>query len=929
VSNNVIQSSFNAGEWAPALNARVDLKQYHSGAALLRNYFVDYRGGATTRPGTKFINQCLQPGARLIPFQASLTVSYMLEFGNGYIRFYNNGAPVVEPATTITAAAAGPPEVFTDAGHGYSNAQWIIVAGNTYIVENATTNTFTLTDLFGNAITANPFTLSASAQRIYTLGSLFVNADLQGLKFVQNVNTLIITSPNHPPQILTLITATNWTIAPINFEPTIATPSGVGVASTASAGGDATAYIVTAVDINGQESSPSPPTSIVSLDLSGTAWTNTVQFGAVAGAVSYNVYRSIITLANLIPAGVTFGFVGNCTGTTFLDTNINADFSQTPPIEQDPFSGAGVTSVTINNTGGGYGSVPTTTFATGGGVQATGYAIMTVPNAGDIALVNGGFGYQVGNQLTLPGGVTVQVTSTNSGQINGFILVSGGSVSFPSGLPTTNVGATGGSGIGATFNLSWGLQSIAVTNPGTDYLSAPGITFSGSGGAAATAVLGAGSSGNPTVPAFNQQRLVLAGPVLSPSQINWSQPGSPYNYNISQPTQADDAIQQTLQNTTLNTIQSMVSVSAGLIVLSDKGAWLINGGSAGSAYSALDIVANPQAYSGASSLPPIVTPNDILYVQAKNSIVRDLAYNFYLNNYVGTDISILSSHLFYGYQLIQWAWAEEPFKLAWAVRSDGELLSLTFAKEQELVAWAHHDTQGTYTSVASITENTVTLGEVDAVYVIVQRTVQGQTVQYIERMVELAYPNDYKSSWQVDAGIGYNGAPATTFSDAQALGGLVVTGVADGVAINFTMPTSGTFVFGPGGTAGLTGIASASIVTVGLAFTPQLQTLALDLGEPTVQGKRKKVGAVTTRVANALGLSAGKTLATVQPMKDLQIGNIGSMSNAPVNGLQTTDARMILDPYWDVFGQYYIVQPNPYPASILGVIPEIELGDSK
>jgi hypothetical protein len=116
---------------------------------------------------------------------------------------------------------------------------------------------------------------------------------------------------------------------------------------------------------------------------------------------------------------------------------------------------------------------------------------------------------------------------------------------------------------------------------------------------------------------------------------------------------------------------------------------------------------------------------------------------------------------------------------------------------------------------------------------------------------------------------------------------------------------------------------------VGLAFTPQLQTLALDLGEPTVQGKRKKVGAVTTRVANALGLSAGKLLTTVQPMKDLQIGSIGSMSNAPVTGLQTTDARMVLDPYWDVFGQYFIVQPNPYPASVLGVIPEIELGDSK
>jgi hypothetical protein len=220
------------------------------------------------------------------------------------------------------------------------------------------------------------------------------------------------------------------------------------------------------------------------------------------------------------------------------------------------------------------------------------------------------------------------------------------------------------------------------------------------------------------------------------------------------------------------------------------------------------------------------------------------------------------------------------------------------------------------------------IGEVDAVYVVVQRQINGQTLNYIERFTELYYPNDYISSWQVDAGIGYNGPAATTFSGAQHLAGASVTGLADGVVINFTMPASGTFVFGNGGTPGLTGIANASVVTVGLAFTPQLQTLALDLGEPTVQSKRKKVSAVTVRCRQALGLSAGRTFGTLVPMKDLVIGNIGTMSNALVSGLVTSDARVILDPQYDVFGQFCIQQSNPYPASILGVIPEIEVGDS-
>src|SRR3974390_3107186 len=150
MSTPIIQTSFNSGEWSPALNARVDIQKYHSGAALLRNFFVDYRGGATTRPGTRFIQQAGSTAVRLVPFQASFPVTYMLEFGPGYIGFYNNGAPVLETAKSVTAAATGPPEVFTSTAHGYNNNDWIYIGGSAYIVQGVPTNNFTPTDLFPN-----------------------------------------------------------------------------------------------------------------------------------------------------------------------------------------------------------------------------------------------------------------------------------------------------------------------------------------------------------------------------------------------------------------------------------------------------------------------------------------------------------------------------------------------------------------------------------------------------------------------------------------------------------------------------------------------------------------------------------------------------------------------------------------------------------
>src|SRR5882762_11907051 len=130
MSDNVIQTSFNSGEWSPSLYAQVNLKQYHSGAALLRNFFVDPRGGATTRPGTRYVAACKSNDTvRPIPFQASFTVSYLLEFGQGYVRFYNNGAPVLEAPKTITNITQANPGAVTSTAHGFVTGDWVFITG--------------------------------------------------------------------------------------------------------------------------------------------------------------------------------------------------------------------------------------------------------------------------------------------------------------------------------------------------------------------------------------------------------------------------------------------------------------------------------------------------------------------------------------------------------------------------------------------------------------------------------------------------------------------------------------------------------------------------------------------------------------------------------------------------------------------------------
>jgi hypothetical protein len=485
--------------------------------------------------------------------------------------------------------------------------------------------------------------------------------------------------------------------------------------------------------------------------------------------------------------------------------------------------------------------------------------------------------------------------------------------------------STTGSGTGATASATWGVGAVIVLTSGAGYASAPTVVFS-SGAAAATAALSPTTNGNPSTCGFFQQRLVLAGPAGAPQSFYMSKTGQYFNFDVSSPSQSTDSITGTLVSGVLNNIKHIVSSTSGMLILTDKASWLVNGGSAGSAVTPSAIVANAQSFIGANDVPPIVANYDVLYIQSKGSGVRDLAFNIYFSVFTGTDISVLSSHLFFGHTILEWAWAEQPFYCAWAVREDGKLLSLTYLKEQDFIGWAQHSTtNGLFQSVCAVTEVTSSAGVVDAVYTVVKRIINGNTVQYIERFAERTYPNGVSDAWAVDCGLQYSGSPATTFSGAQQLAGQTVTGLADGVVIPpFVMPTTGTFTLA----------SAASKVTVGIGYTCQLQTLALDLGEPSVQGKVKKINSVNVRVDSTLGLTIGNDFTNQTPMKDLVVGNVsstltGQSTGQTITGLVTGDAKTVLNPTYTVPGQYCIQQSNPLPATVLGVFPTFTVGDDR
>lgn len=967
-----IQNSFIAGELAPAIYGRTDLAKYHLGATTYRNFFVGYRGGAYSRPGLAYVGMCKQPASsappRDIPFQFNNYQGFELEFGDQYMRIKSNGAYVVETAKNVTAATNTNPGVFTVPAHGFINDDWVFASGLggikainglTWIVQNSTTNTFTLTDLFGNPVNTTNwgvYTTGGTFARIYTLVTPYAAVDLLYLKFAQSADTMTLdcVNPNtltglpaveYPSYNLVRTGAATYTLTAITYSSPISPPTGVtGIVESSTTASTYYSYVVTAVDGNGNESVASSANSLFNNDISVNAGSNTTTWNPVAGAVYYNVYKATPSFNIPVPIGVNYGFVGEAFGTSFVDTNITADFTQVPPTHQDPFARGQIEGVVSTASGSGY-------------TQAT-----------------------VGFTIT---------TSTGTGF---------------AGAPIVNSG-----GFFAGF---------LIENNGKNYIAGDTITITDSGGgtgASATLIIGPETGTFPSVPSYLFQRAVQANTLNEPDNYFMSQPGKYLNMDSSIPITDGDAIIGNPWAQQVNGIQFIQPMLSAAVIFTGGGTWLLSGGGGvGTPFTPTSQQATPQEYNGISStVPPIPVNSEILYVQSLGSLVRDLSYNFFSQRCTSADVTVLSSHLFEGFQLTQWAYAQNPFYLVWGVRDDGAALSFTFIKEQEVQAWSRHDTNGLFVGVSSVTEPPV-----NAVYWIVKRFVNGGWYYYSERFDNRLW-STVEDSFCVDAGLSYpqntpnatltpsasSGTISLTASsaifslanvgDVVRIGGGImdVTGyvsntvltalVRDGqpivdtlpndpnnmpipqIAGNWTITTPITRVTGlnhliglevailadggvvnnqtvmafSDGTVGITLPQPASAITVGLPFLPQLQTMDFDPpAQSTVQTKRKSVNAVAVRVEKTRGISVGTNQPNqaTQPdggnpawsnMTELKMRNSTILAGEPIP-LETDDFYLPVQGGWNVAGQVAIQQSYPLPANVSAIVWYYNQGDS-
>ncbi len=259
--STAIQRSFSAGEVAPELYARADQVRYATGLRQCLNQFIRRSGGASNRAGTEFVAEVADSSKRIreIEFRFNNEQTYMLEFGDGYMRVHRLAAQVVNATKAITGATAANPCELTVVAHGYASGSEVAVSGivgaiglflnnRNFKVVSTGADTFTLQYMDGsvvNSATFGAYTSGGTVAEVYEIVTPYAEADLPDIRFVQSGDVITLTHPSHPSMELSRTGHTSWTLGVADDNPSIAQPDG----GTASGSGGATSqyYRITAV----------------------------------------------------------------------------------------------------------------------------------------------------------------------------------------------------------------------------------------------------------------------------------------------------------------------------------------------------------------------------------------------------------------------------------------------------------------------------------------------------------------------------------------------------------------------------------------------------------------------------------------------------------------------------------------------------------
>lgn len=330
-----------------------------------------------------------------------------------------------------------------------------------------------------------------------------------------------------------------------------------------------------------------------------------------------------------------------------------------------------------------------------------------------------------------------------------------------------------------------------------------------------------------------------------------------------------------------------------------------------------------QSGFGSNTVQPIVANAVVLFTDANGRRIHEMTWDDLKQKFTAPDLTVLAEHIT-ATGITCMALQKYPDMILWCVLTDGSLISFTYDREQNILAWADHPMTGATVQSVCVTPNSTT-GE-DEVTLTVQRTINSATRYYIEKLNSRALPALIADCYYVDCGYTYSGAASNTITGLTHLIGQTVTVFGTGG----TSGTGGTIYSGlvvnASGVATLPSSNTATKAHVGIPNTPEVEPMRLDISGngTTYFGSIKKISEIMVSLLNSANVKYGDANAT-DNLYEIDLTTNELINKSSVTGLFSGDVPLHFDGGFSVDDKLVITSTDPLPLTVRCLIPKVDI----
>ena len=335
------------------------------------------------------------------------------------------------------------------------------------------------------------------------------------------------------------------------------------------------------------------------------------------------------------------------------------------------------------------------------------------------------------------------------------------------------------------------------------------------------------SKGWPRTVTFHQGRLYFGGSKSRPNTIFASRVARFFDFNPGE-TLDDDAIVATLATDSVNAITGLFA-GRDLQIFTKGGEFFISQASLDPITPNNIVVSTATRRGAKEGIKPVGAESGTLFIQRAGKALREFLFSDVELSYISNNISLLSSHLLKSPSdmALRKATSTDDGDLLLIVNEqDGSLATYSILRGQNVIAPSLCTVDGTFEKVAV---------DVDTIYFVVKRTINGSTVYYIE-----AFNDDNTTDSNVLL-IGASLPGTTTVTGLNHLEGKTVKVIVDDVMQNEKVVSSGQIIIDSVPTA---------YIEIGLDYIPEIKTLPVELklSSGNIIAQRKRIVEVTANM---------------------------------------------------------------------------------